>query len=68
MVAHAFNLSTQGAEARESLSLRRAWSIEFQDSQGYREKASGGGGEEEEKSEKQRYSSNFNKDILGQQN
>jgi hypothetical protein len=38
VVAHAFNPSTWEAEAGRSLSLRPAWSTEFQDSQGYTEK------------------------------
>ena len=38
MVAHAFNPSTWDAEAGRFLSLRPAWSTEFQDSQGYTEK------------------------------
>ena len=38
VVAHAFNPSTWEAEAGRFLSLRPAWSIEFQDSQGYTEK------------------------------
>ena len=39
MVAHAFNPSTWEAEADGSLSLRPAWSTEFQVSQGYTEKS-----------------------------
>jgi hypothetical protein len=39
MVVHAFNPSTQEAEAGEFLSSRPSWSqSEFQDSQGYTEK------------------------------
>jgi hypothetical protein len=38
MMAHAFNPSTQEAEAGRFLSSRPAWSTEFQDSQGYTEK------------------------------
>jgi hypothetical protein len=38
VVAHAFNPSTREAEAGGFLSLRPAWSTEFQDSQGYTEK------------------------------
>jgi hypothetical protein len=38
MVAHAFNPSTQEAEAGGFLSSRPAWSTEFQDNQGYTEK------------------------------
>jgi hypothetical protein len=38
MVAQAFNPSTREAEAGGFLSSRPAWSIEFQDSQGYTEK------------------------------
>ena len=38
VVAHAFNSSTQEAEAGGFLSSRPAWSTEFQDSQGYTEK------------------------------
>jgi hypothetical protein len=38
VVAHAFNPSIWEAEAGGFLSLRPAWSKEFQDSQGYTEK------------------------------
>jgi hypothetical protein len=38
VVMHAFNPSTWEAEAGRFLSLRRAWSTEFQDIQGYTEK------------------------------
>jgi hypothetical protein len=38
VVAHAFNPSTQEAEAGRFLSSRPAWSTEFQDSQSYTEK------------------------------
>lgn len=39
MVAHTYNTSTQEADARESLSLRPAWSMEgVQDIQEYTEK------------------------------
>jgi hypothetical protein len=38
VVVHAFNPSTREAEAGRFLSSRPAWSIEFQDSQGYTEK------------------------------
>ena len=38
MVAHAFNPSNREAEAGGFLSLRPAWSTEFQDSQDYMEK------------------------------
>jgi hypothetical protein len=38
MVTHSFNPSTREAEAGRFLSLRPAWSTEFQDSQGYTEK------------------------------
>jgi hypothetical protein len=38
MVVHAFNLITREAEAGGFLSLRPAWTTEFQDSQGYTEK------------------------------
>jgi hypothetical protein len=38
VVAHGFYPSTWDAEAGGSLSLRPAWSAEFQDSQGYTEK------------------------------
>jgi hypothetical protein len=38
VVAHAFNPSAWKAEAGGFLSSRSAWSTEFQDSQGYKEK------------------------------
>jgi hypothetical protein len=38
VVAHAFNPSTWEAEAGEFLSLRPAWSTEFQERQDYTEK------------------------------
>jgi hypothetical protein len=38
VVVHAFNPSTQEAEAGRFLNSRPVWSTEFQDSQGYTEK------------------------------
>ena len=38
LVAHPFNSSTLETEAGESLSSKPAWSMEFQNSQGYKEK------------------------------